>query len=204
MDKSINRDNYINNSSLYDLLYTQSKYKNIPWEKSGQKNLHFQPEVWSIGFSEYNIGCITNISKNIVMGDSLNGVLYHGDCVILYENYYSCNNIKKGDIVAYSFSGNDNPIIKIIKGIPGDNFKINLTKDGWKILINFKVLKNSNNKSYKFNNNDVKMLKLYANDYPIIPENTYLIMGNKEFGTLDSSRFGLVSKDDILGKVVKC
>jgi type IV secretory pathway protease TraF len=46
------------------------------------------------------------------------------------------------------------------------------------------------------------MLSLYEDDCSEgIPQNTYLILGNLTSGSLDSSRFGLIDKSDILGKV---
>lgn len=46
------------------------------------------------------------------------------------------------------------------------------------------------------------MLELYARSYPVIPQDAYMILGNQIEGTLDSSRFGLVAKQDIVGKVL--
>ncbi len=46
------------------------------------------------------------------------------------------------------------------------------------------------------------MIKLYADSYPIIPENTFLILGDKIQGTLDSSKFGLIHLNDIYGKLI--
>lgn len=49
-----------------------------------------------------------------------------------------------------------------------------------------------------------KLLQLYENSFKgIIPENTYIILGNQPEGTLDSTRFGLVDKSGIIGKVVR-
>jgi type IV secretory pathway protease TraF len=48
------------------------------------------------------------------------------------------------------------------------------------------------------------MLSLYEKDYKgIIPQNTYLILGDQPSGSVDSSVFGLVDKSDILGKAEK-
>jgi len=65
-------------------------------------------------------------------------------------------------------------------------------------------LKNSNNQDYCLSEQSHKMLALYENDYKgVIPGDSYLILGNLPEGSLDSSRFGLISKLDISGKVVK-
>jgi len=46
------------------------------------------------------------------------------------------------------------------------------------------------------------MLKLYVKSYPVLPDNTYLILGNKVSGSSDSTRFGLIDKSDIVGKIM--
>ena len=47
------------------------------------------------------------------------------------------------------------------------------------------------------------MISLYIKDYKgIIPPDTYLILGDNPFGTYDSTRFGLIDKSNIVGKVL--
>jgi len=46
------------------------------------------------------------------------------------------------------------------------------------------------------------MLSLYEKDYHgVIPENTYLLLGEVTSGSLDSTRFGLIDKSSVLGKI---
>ena len=146
----------------------------------------------------YDLSCITSFSAYEVRGASLAGVIRPGSCVVVLEGYYGCNPVKKGDIAAYRYGGDTNLIIKVVKGVPGDAFALN----GSNILINGKTATNSDGKPYVFSN--VRMLSLYAKDYPVIPKNTYLILGNMAGGSLDSSRFGLVDKSDIIGMVQRC
>ena len=48
------------------------------------------------------------------------------------------------------------------------------------------------------------MLSLYERDYQgKIPEDAYLVLGDNINGSLDSRNFGLIGKQDILGKVEK-
>jgi signal peptidase I len=94
-----------------------------------------------------------------------------------------------------------NPLIKIIKAIPGDKFNLQKADNGWNIIVKKEVLKNSAGEAYVIDHQAHQMLSLYINDYKgIIPENTYLLLGNLANGSLDSTHFGLVDKSDILGK----
>jgi signal peptidase I len=146
--------------------------------------------------------CTIKIEEKIVRGNSLEPLIKDGETIEVLFGYYDCYPIQRNDIVLYSYSGNKNPIIKIIKGIPGDKFSLKKTNNGWYILINGEILKNSQNQPYIFDERGYKMLSLYEKDYKgIIPEDAYLILGNLSQGSLDSSYFGLVGKKDILGKV---
>lgn len=144
---------------------------------------------------------VAGVEEMIVRGNSLAPLLEDGQVVRALFGYYERNEIQRGDIVLYSYAGNEAPLIKIIKGVPGDKFNLQQTEGGWHILINGKVLTNSENQPYLLNQRAYNMLSLYERDYQgIIPANAYLILGNLVGGGLDSTRFGLVHRDDILAK----
>ncbi|MBI4812205.1 signal peptidase I [Candidatus Falkowbacteria bacterium] len=153
---------------------------------------------------KFRFDCINKIKERIIRGNSMSGVIEADQTVKIFFGYYNCNKVKAGDVVAYNFTGNSEPIIKIVKAIGGDKFQLRQSPDksGWNVAINDKVAKNSVGEPYILNESGHRMLFLYEKDYKgIIPENSYLLLGNLSNGTLDSSRFGLVSKNDILGKV---
>jgi len=147
--------------------------------------------------------CAVQTEERIVRGTSLSPLIEPGDTVKVLFGYYNCHNVEREDIIAYNYAGNKDPIIKIVKGIPGDTFALKESGSGWNILINDQILKNSEDQPYMISGSGYKMLSLYATDYPIIPENTYLILSDLATGGIDSTHFGLVDKDDILGKVEK-
>lgn len=151
----------------------------------------------------FSYGCIVNVDKRIVRGDSLSGIIETGEIIKIAFGFYDCNEINREDIVVYNFSGGSDPIIKMVKGLPGDKFEFLNSGENWQLLINGEISKNSRGEPYYFNESSYNLLNLYAKDYNnIIPPDAYLILGNLANGSLDSSRFGLVSKNDILGKVI--
>jgi len=162
----------------------------------------------SVGKTEIGVsqkeGCAIKMEERIVRGNSLSPLIENGDTVKVLFGYYDCNDIKRNDIVLYSYAGNEDPLIKIVKGIPGDKFALQKTQVGcWNILINDKILENSQNSPYCISEQGYKMLSLYEKDYQgVIPEDAYLIMGNLISGATDSTRYGLVHKNDILGKAI--
>ena len=133
------------------------------------------------------------------------GIIDEGKEITILHGYYDCDLIKKGDVVAYNYAGNNNPIIKTVLGLPKDDFKITQFRDTaeYLLLINGQPLANSNGQPYRLDREEAKMLQLYEKDYRgKIPPETYLILGNITSGSLDSIKFGLVGEKDILGKVI--
>jgi signal peptidase I len=143
------------------------------------------------------------VEEKIVRGKSLSPLIEHNDKVRVLFNCYKENEIKRGDIVACNFSGNEALLIKIVKAVPGDTFHISKNENKyWHLFINNKICRNSEDKPYLIDEQGAKMILLYEKGCNgVIPQNAYLILGNLVYGSRDSTRFGLVSRDDIIAKV---
>lgn len=153
-----------------------------------------------------NLSCpITRVELVEVRGISLAPLINPGETIELVYGYYDSHPVERGDIVAYEYGGNDVPIIKVVKAVPGDKWhlKKDEDQDSYQIIVNGEPLKNSENKYYQIHESKIQMLKLYVKGYPVLPDNTYLILGNKVSGSSDATRFGLIDKSDIVAKVVK-
>lgn len=148
--------------------------------------------------------CVSKSKNEIVRGNSLSGLIEDGKEVKIWRDYYKCRPVRRNDIVVYQYAGNLNPLIKIVKGMPGDRFELEQADGGWYIKLNGKRLVNSQGEPYRLTDAQIRVLELYAKDYQgIIPSGAYLLFGNIATGSLDSTRFGLVSGRDITAKVVK-
>ena len=128
----------------------------------------------------------------IVNGSSMSPRIEDGEEVLFDVNY---TDLKRGDVVLLNFSRNRNLLIKQVKGVPNDS----LGFDDNRIFINGEVLTNSVGEMYYI---DSKVLELFALDYPIIPENTYLLLGDVVNGSMDASQFGLADRNSIYARVV--
>ena len=148
--------------------------------------------------------CVVEERPLKVRGSSLSGLIEDGAVLKVLMGYYKCHSVERDDIIIYNYPAGD-PLIKIAKGVAGDKFHLQETdKDCWNILINDKVIKNSQNLPYCISQQGHQMLSLYEKDYKgVIPQDAYLILGNSLGGSLDSTRFGLVGKNDILGKAIR-
>ena len=167
---------------------------------------------FSLSYSENHLSSIQSpvssckIKKRIeiVNGNSMSPFIKNGEKVVALFGYYQCYSIERGDVVALHYSGDKNPLIKFIKGLPGDRLYLKQANGGWHIVVNGKTLKNSEGSPYLIFGKGYKMLSLYEKGYKgVIPPHSYLVLGNSPAGSLDSTRFGLIDKSDILAKVVK-
>jgi len=145
--------------------------------------------------------CPIKIEEKIVRGNSMDPFIKNGQTITVLKGYYNCHKVKRNDIILLHYAGNKNPLIKIVKAIPGDNWHLENSNGCYYIIVNGNIAKNSEGKDYCLSEKKAKMLQLYASDYPIIPQNAYLVLGNEVEGSMDSTRFGLLGKDNIIGKV---
>ncbi|MFA5086389.1 MAG: signal peptidase I [Candidatus Paceibacterota bacterium] len=136
-----------------------------------------------------------------VRGNSMSPFFDSGDVVNAMFGYYDCNPVQRNDVVLFRYSGNENLLIKFVKGVPGDRWWLEKTDEGRNIIVNGSPVLNSEGKPYLIAESSVGILEIYIKDYPVIPEETYLLLGDGLNGSLDSTHFGLVGKKDILAKV---
>lgn len=147
------------------------------------------------GLANVSSACQEKITEVIVNGDSMSPLFKSGQEIKVDKNYYSCNSPQRGDIVIFEIAGRPNHIIKKIFGTSGDKFEYKNNN----ILINGKPLQNSAGVKYVV---DSKMLKLYAESYPTIPTNSYLVLGDNPTGSFDASRFGFIDRKQLVGRVI--
>ena len=88
--------------------------------------------------------------------------------------------------------------MKIVYALPGDKVFFSNSK----LFINDKELKNSQNISYVFHQNEIKLIELYL-DNKILKSNAYLIFWDNTLNSNDSRRFGAIGKNDFIGIIKK-
>jgi len=147
--------------------------------------------------------CITSESLEIVNGDSMEPLLMNRQTVRVIYGYYDCNEIERNDIIIINYSGSSDPLVKSVKAVENDSFDILKTERGWNIIVNKEILKNSQGIPYSISKSGKDMINIYLQSYNnTIPLGAYLVLGEKLSGSVDSTKFGLIGKENILGKVV--
>ncbi len=138
-----------------------------------------------------------------ITGHSLEPILIEGDVITGLLGYYDCNPVGRGDLVLLKFSWYKVPVIKIVKGIPGDSLSLLPAGDGFSIVVNGEIAVNSEGRPYHLKDDRAGMISNYVKSYNgIIPKDAYLVLGNVPEGTLDSTQVGLLDISYFIGKVL--
>jgi len=111
----------------------------------------------------------------------------------------SCiDEIERDALVLFRSGAMKKPIIKQVRALGGDRFEL---KNG-RILVEEKILDTATGKPFSLSEERQAVLRMYVRDYNgIIPENTFLLLGTNPAGALDSTRLGLIHRNDIIGVV---
>jgi len=148
--------------------------------------------------------CPGKTEKVTIRGDSLGGILDNGDEIKVSPNYYACNPVSRGDIIILRIGMGNEKLIKVVRAIPGDVWGLVKQDDGtFAIEVNGQLLRTTTGVLYRVDAQRAKVLQLYISDYKgNIPSKAYLVLGNQQFGSRDSTTFGLVSSSDFAGKAM--
>ena len=146
-----------------------------------------------------------SMEPNLKMGD-----------YFFIKKHINKEHLQRGDIIIFKLSSNPNILyVKRLIGLPHDKIEI----DNGKLYLNNKILKHqyiegydANNKKFKKYRETLLSKKSYytlgnTNSHDeqlyIIPNNKYFVLGDNREESHDSrfNDIGLISKDDIVGKI---
>ena len=130
------------------------------------------------------------VSFEQVIGPSMEDTLNAGDVTIVNKLVYKFRTIKRNEIV--SINQKDKIMVKRVIGLPGEHIEY---KDN-KLYVNGSLVL-ENNISV-----ETKDFKLEDIGYETIPKDMYFVLGDNRTNSSDSREFGLVKKDEIIGKIV--
>lgn len=132
------------------------------------------------------------VSVQQIVGSSMYPTYQNEQIVILKKFYYKIFNIKRFDVVSLKY--NDTKyLIKRVIGLPGDTIEYKNNK----LYVNNELIE----EDFLDNNVITKDFNLIELGYSVIPDGMYFVLGDNRSDSLDSMDFGLIKKEDILGKV---
>lgn len=141
-----------------------------------------------------------------VKGPWLEPLAKEGDELTVDLGYYACHPVKKGEWAYYRYSKQREPVIKQIEAIEGDRFGLEAREGdqvGWHLLINGDRLKRDDT-DYYFGRKAEPAIALYVKSRGgILQADEVILMSLKPPGREDSGMFGLMAKEDLIGRVRK-
>ncbi len=125
-----------------------------------------------------------------------------GDEVDVTYGYYPCHPVERDQLVIYKKSQLSDPVMRIVRGVPGDEYKLIKTKENtWQIEINGDLLE-VNGEPYHFGSNNPPVLSLSEKaTHGVLGPTHVLIFSMVPPGYDDSGVVGVISIVDLIGKV---
>ncbi len=166
--------------------------------------IHFEKDTWNPdGTLKAGANCKTK-EVEVVVPASESDIFTPGTKVKVQANYYACNKAQRGEIVMIKSPGRDEPLFKYVKMVPGDKFAVNETSEKqFQVLINGSEMTNSKNEVYTFSDRKSRMVRLYEETFKEgIKPGAYFVFGNNPRGGFDSTRFGPVTSERLVGRVL--
>ncbi len=136
------------------------------------------------------------ITPVVVSGDSMKPNLNNGELLLVRKIGYNGSAIKRSDIIVLKTTdtnGNQEEIIKRVIGLPGEHISYKNNK----LYVNNDLVE----ETYKFRDTkDFNLEEICS--CTSIPAGKYLILGDNRPISKDSTEFGLIDEEDIVGKAV--
>jgi len=130
----------------------------------------------------------------VVKGNSMEPNFHEGDYLIVDEISYRFNEPKRGDVIVFRYPRDTSQrFIKRVIGLPGEIVKI---EQGEISIINGTQDRILNESEYELKENHTDNLTLS------LKENEYFVLGDNRTASFDSRRWGALSGNYIIGKVI--
>jgi hypothetical protein len=155
-----------------------------------------------------NLDCVKETKVVTVQDEHMAGYFEKNASAQVLENFYNCNAVTRGDFAWYRFSPQIDPVIRVVRGVPGDKYTLTEytekeKKGQWTISINGETVK-AGNQDYYIQSNTVPPLKTYElSRGGVLGADEYILLSNVPPGLSDSSNLGLIDKKSLVGKAIK-
>ncbi len=154
--------------------------------------------VISIFFLWFRKSSYDHTTKTMhIIGRSMEPTLYNWEWVKVSSDI---THIKRGDIITFHLKTLGN-LVKRVIALPWD--KVIFGKDGY-IWINEEKQEEIYTRWIKYDPRQIHTLLIQLENYQQkIPKDMYLVLGDNRWSSLDSGEYGMISSEQIIGKIVE-
>lgn len=128
------------------------------------------------------------VSFQQVIGPSMSPTLKDGDVLIVNKIIYKFREIKRNEVVVFKYD--EKLLIKRIVGLPNEHIAYN----------NNVMYVNGDPVKEEFIDTTTDDFDIKELGYDVIPKGYYLVLGDNRNNSMDGRNFGLIKKEDIIGK----
>ena len=150
-----------------------------------------------------NMDCVREKVVETISDPHMEEAIPGGTNMRVFLNYYNCNSVSREDLVWFRFSDSIKPVVRIVKGVPGDRYELQKLDDKkWSIKINGQAIKTKTGNDYFVESNSVPPLKTYEiSRKGILRDKEFILLSSNPPGLTDSSNLGLVKPEKLAGRV---
>lgn len=149
---------------------------------------HKNPEL--VGFRQ---GIQTLVT---IQGQSMSPRLESGQSQLIN---LKVDKVHRNDIVVFRVPQYPRQLIKRIVGVPGDQIRIERVDGTWSVVINGQPVRRSTGGVIDYGFRVKSLKRMVGLKGGIIPDDYFFVVGDLPSATTDSSAFGFVAKDQIIG-----
>lgn len=152
-----------------------------------------------------NLDCVKENQSVTVNDDFMASRFKKGEAVTVAINFYNCNEVKRNDLVLFQFSEQIAPVLRIVRGLPGDHYALEPSPDDkqkWGLAINGEKILAPDGKPFLLSSESVPPLKTYElSRRGVLMPDEYIILATEPPGLSDSTNLGLIHKASLIGRV---
>jgi hypothetical protein len=147
--------------------------------------------------------CDIEEKKQVMSEAYMRPLIKRDDKYVALLKYYDCHPIHRGDVVLAYTTDDKEPVVRIVRGVPGDKYQvISDTKNkSWNIKINEEILKTDTTPYYFGSVQGAALLEEQKSKGPNLGNDEFILFSMISPGSRDSGMVGRISRAKILGKV---
>ncbi len=165
-------------------------FRSVTMDILGVRRIKFSPCIALLML----LPAVTFAGERIFMvsGNSMSPALMAGDEVIA-EDVQDETVLQRGDLIVIEFSHRERPVVKRVAAVAGDKVEF---REG-ALMVNGETVRRIDHEKWK---STINQIAHYDN---MVPINNILVLGDNAENSRDSARLGLISMDQMTGKILK-